>query len=329
MDKVSEDLSQVTDSPERPVLDLSGTSKEDIGNIVHGVRENIQSVSYKLKQIDLDRIIEGAHKMVDSNLVDGETLRGLRIITFDSDYVYVCTNGEHASVLDCEVEQITSVDDYGFKVYKIKHTEELGRKNSDYKGGTALICTKEVFDTAVDKDTFVKAGGYETPKTIFIPPSVKFNQLHKGKYDYDSDLIFHETAHVEEMSIYDWPNDREVPSFPSEEKINDFEGKVRSCKGIHRDVIDVVLGHLDRATTGEMYAITIERAAKNMYVPDKLVLHDKDIATDIASVAGFSKLSAKVLNSSHRKASILSLALEEVIPDFHERKQWLQSLLRT
>lgn len=139
-----------------------------------------------------------------------EVINNIRIVTFDSNYLYVITKGTHGSNDKFQVEEI-STPDSKFRTYKISHAGNIGRNPADYKGGYGMMLCDEVESTAVEAQKFPYKGHIldnTQPEsvlvTVQIPPPGPYKKIHQGQYDVLCDLLFHEAGHKQHERLIGW-----------------------------------------------------------------------------------------------------------------------------
>lgn len=294
--------------------------------------------SYEINHEDFEVVTEETEQLFKSSLLEPETLKNLRVTFFDSKNFYILTNGGHKSSETVEVEELPITSKADLRMYKVPHGEEFGKDVKDYKGGHAWFESPELEETAVGAEKVLnpktRSADTKTPilKTILLPPPSPFERLHGNRYDYKTDLLFHEAAHIEEMLIRDWPNKGEILPFPREKDLQEFSRIVESSAFIPPTVSGEIMKKFDRATLGEMYAMLVDREAKRQYIPQQIRRDDEEFDKNLEQFAklGTEKSKDKVseaLDSSHKKGYILARILEKQIPDYKERKNWIRKLM--
>lgn len=301
---------------------------------------------YKIQAEDLNVLIESADNLFDSTLLDPTTLRSLRIITFDSKNFYIITQGEHRSTEKYKVEELklNTKSRNNFRIYKINHKGWIG--DYRYRGATAWFEHEAIISTAVVTEEELVPNPKITKeknkilKTILIPPYGPYEEIHQGRFDYQTSTVFHEAGHIEEMLIRDWPNEGEIPSFPSEKQKEDFINLIRNsslASSLPREVVNNLVDNIDRATIGEMYATLVEREAERRFNPERIEREDEEFDKKLEEFLKSlendngerpnNKLK-EVMESAHKKGYLLARILEKEIPDYIERKIRLQRLMR-
>ncbi|MDP2676426.1 MAG: hypothetical protein Q8O83_01950 [bacterium] len=267
-----------------------------------GETEEAYFKSYEMGEDDKEVLLESAKTLFSLGVLGKETLDDLRIASFDSKNFYVITKGEHQSTDEFKVED-ASQNEKDFHIYCIGHGKNFRKR--DYAGAGAWYEVPELEETALNAKKVPNPKVLENKekilKAILIPPKEVFERIHGSRFEYDTDLVFHEAGHIEEMLLRDWPNEGEIPAFPSEKQRREF----MKTLDITQDI--------DRATIGEMYAMMIDREAKRQLGFEHIDMDDE---------------AQKMIDSSHKKGYLLAKALEEKYPDFIERKKWIQSLMK-
>jgi hypothetical protein len=131
------------------------------------------------------------------------------------------------------------------------------------------------------------------------------------------------------MLIRDWPNEGEIAPFPSSDKQTEFAEMIRKSNFLPAEIIDLIIQRIDRATIGEMYAFLVDREAKRKYRPERISSEDQELTNRISSLtpSDLVRVIEEYLNSAHRKGFILAVMLEQLIPDYNQRKEWLKHLM--
>ena len=118
---------------------------------------------YEISKEDLDAFWNNAFFIFEYNLLNEETLKGLRIVTFDSKYFYVITSEEHRSRENFIVEELRR-DERGLRLYRINHEGRLGTKEDDYRVARAWLETPELEKTAINSTKVLNPKIYEKEK---------------------------------------------------------------------------------------------------------------------------------------------------------------------
>ncbi len=305
--------------------------------------------NYKIKKKDLKILTKGIDLLYQSGLVDQKVLDNVRFITFDSEYLYVFTRGKHSSTKKFEVKEISSQSKTGFRIFKIKHLGWIGKRKKDYQGAHVDLICKEVEKTAIKAKKFpnerILYGSYFPEKileTVSIPPYEPFIKIHKKKFSYLTDLIFHESAHIEHRRLENWQlGEKEIVTFPSKEKENEFLKVIRKTKVFPRWFVNFLTKFLSRQVLNEMYAIAIDREAGRRYDFKRFKQEEKDFSKFLNDLKNKKK---KLINpklpfynyyqiyeafwSHHTIGRLLVRILEENFPNFEERKNFLQWLFK-
>jgi hypothetical protein len=82
---------------------------------------------YKIKEKDLRTLYEGIDLVSKSQLVEKEVLENIRVVTYDSEYLYIFTRGEHSSNDKYHIDEVESFSKAGFRIFRIKHSGFIGK----------------------------------------------------------------------------------------------------------------------------------------------------------------------------------------------------------
>lgn len=301
--------------------------------------------TYQIRPEDLATLQDGYDMVVDSGLVDVSIFDDLRIVTYDSNYFYILTKGEHVSQHGFIVENKETTNKSGFKLFSIPHHGSIGRKRDDYQTARAWICFDEVEKTQIGGKKFPlflqDRKLHSVLSAVFIPAKTAYIKRHRGEdmFPYFEDCIVHEVGHIERR-LLDLGDDKPPPAFPSPEQEKRFRDMVETNQKFHVWVKNMILRLISEDSLHEMYAIMIEREAKKRYHPDFISKKDSELAIVLSQLHPFeeSKENARnvwalsVVNNffreSHVNGELLVHVLEEQFPDFAERKAFVQSVLR-
>lgn len=291
---------------------------------------------YEMRPSDKESLVQSADALIDAGLHDEETLNGLCIMSYDHDSLYLLTRGEHQSTEKYSVEEISIQSRNGFRLHKFQ-SPNYATSEDDYRGATAWYEDPSIFETAVNPVLVANPKILEREKknnimkVIVIPPEAPFQAIHGDTYDYRSECVFHETAHIEEMGIRDWPNKGEIPAFPSKEQFEQFAQVIRSASFFPEYITEQILAGIDRFTLGELYAAVVDREAQRLYHSEAIEKKDEALLQRITD-GTLDRLTeedlARLLESPHKKGGWLAMILEKKFHDFRERKQFLQELMR-
>lgn len=290
-------------------------------------------LNYEASPDDITRLREGIELLRSQHLLEEETLKGLRFVTFDAQHIYVISEEEHHEVEGIALEELPMQN--GMHIYKIP-SRHLGSSERSYRGAGAWLELHEIEQTAGNATRVLnpKIGDQklkqEILKVVFAAPSDAFAVLNTKGTDYASGMIAHEAAHIEEMRYRDWPNEGSISPFPNKQREEEFGEIVRSGSSVPPDLAEKILNMVDRATMGELYAIAVERESlRRSHKDDKTRLAEYFQELTNEKVSFDDAHIIELLSSSHIKAYVLAHALEEVFPDYQERMAKLRELITT
>jgi hypothetical protein len=296
-------------------------------------KEYIDLSTYEIHPSDFERIFDGVAQLRTQNLLEEETLKGLRFLTCDAHHLYVFSTEPHVSMGDIAVEELAERD--GMHVYRLS-SQEVGAYEGIYQGGSAWWTLPELEQTAFDATrvpnpkTTKREEKNDILKVVFIPPSTAFESVNVKQHDYASSLIAHEAGHIEEMRYRDWPNEGEILPFPDEDHEKAFAQFIQDSGVLPPMLSEELLPRIDRATMGELYSILVERESRrlsNTEDKSKFPEYYKELTAD--GVSFDDEHISALLSSSHIKADVLAHALEAAFPDHTERMRRMRELITT
>lgn len=299
----------------------------------HNEKEQVDLAHYEIRPDDFECLFDGIEQLREQQLLEEETLKGLRFLTCDVNNLYVFSTELHASTDGIVIEKVAERD--GMHVYRIP-SSEWGADERIYKGGGAWYELKELEQTAVDATrvkspkTIKEEEKKDILKVVFVPPSAAFEGVQKGNFDYASSLIAHEAAHIEEMRYRDWPNEGEIAPFPDEEQEKEFARLIEEAGELPSTLIQELLTRVDRATIGELYATLVERESRHLSNTEDRTEYPEYYQKLTGKNVSFADENIKsLLSSSHVKAYVLAHAFEAAFPDYQERMSRMRELVST
>lgn len=299
--------------------------------------------SYEVKENDLKTLQEGIDLLTHSDLVEDTILDDLRFVTYDSRYFYIFTKGQHATNGRFVVEEITTLSQIGYRIYKVEHSGSVGRKEKDYRGARAWLLSDEIETTAVNAKKFPNENvlyqpDLPQPKEILdvvsMAPVGPYSKIQQGRFNYLTDVIFHEVGHIEHRRLEGWQEgEAAIGVFPSEKQRESFLSIVRESKKIPEWVTKAIIENIDKRAISEMYPMLIDREAAKRFDTDRfddenvsfeqMLIDIKDRSSNGTLVEKF----IKSLKSGHIAGRLLVRILEERFPDFNERKRFVREVL--
>jgi hypothetical protein len=311
--------------------------------------ENIQNQelkyfeTYQIKNSDLEEISRGIENIAESNLFEDGILDEIRFVTYDSKKLYVFTRGHHATNENFSVEEITSSMKNGFRIFAIHHSGFIGKKQSDYRGAKAWLLCDEIETTAVYAKKFPNENIlYEPdmpqPKEILdvvsMAPKDPYEKIQKGKFNYLTDVMFHEVAHIEHRRLENWQEGEEKTEvFPSGQQKESFLSAIRKTKIFPQEIISLIIENIDKRTIEEMYAMLVDREAAKRYDVQKFEdenAHFQKMITDLQNKNSNQEVFTQFqerLQFPHVTGRLLVRILEDQFSDFHDRKKNIRSIL--
>lgn len=262
-----------------------------------------------MREDDLVVIAKELDILVGSGLFLDKVFEKIRFVTFDSENLFIFTRGQHFSTTSYVVKELLSGSAKGFHLFKIKHDGSIGKDEKDYQGGRAWFLRPELEETVSDQEKFFNMFG--DPSLILdvvkITPPSRFIEINQDKWNYLTDVVFHEVGHIEHRRVIDWrPGRIKTEYFLTPDKEQEFKGLISD---------QFAKDHLDEESFSEMYPIMIDMEAAKRYCPEHLAKLREN-------------LSEYKADSKHVIGRRLAWSLEETIPDFHTRKQKVIELLK-
>jgi|GEM_PF-3075891 len=285
--------------------------------------------NYEVTEKDIKSISQGIEVISDSGLFENGVIDEIRIVTFDSNNLYVFTKGEHASNDRFEVEEISINNKSGFRLFKIPRIYY----DYNYKGAVAWLLCDEIESTAVNATKFPnefwnhswEPTAEEILDVVSIPPVESFEKFHGDKYSYLTDVMFHEVGHIEKRRLDNWQKGEEaVETFPSQKQEDEFKSMVESSTIFPGEVITALSESIDYGAISEMYAMLIDREALRRYRADRLEEEDVEFNKSLEDV---SSVVDEIKNNKHTRGRLIVRIFEDKFPDFVARKEAVGKLL--
>jgi len=299
--------------------------------------------SYEAKPSDLETLRQGIDTVVDSKLLEEEVLDNIRVVTYDSKSLYIFTRGEHAANESFVVEEIPSTGKTGFKIFKTTHRGLIGRDKENYGYARAWLLCEEIETTAVNARKFPNENILYQPElpqpteildVVSVPPEEPYNKIQKGWYNYLTDVVFHETGHIEQRRLDNWQiGEEKVETFPSEEQKKKFFSVIGQTRIFPQWMVSQIIGNTTNGAIDEMYPMLIDREAAKRYDKTKFDNENasfQDMLTNLQDESTNPEYTEWFKNSlmwKHTTGRLLVRVLEEQFPDFGERKQFVRSVL--
>lgn len=300
--------------------------------------------NYEIQRGDLETLAHDIDALAESELLEEGILDELRFVTYDSQYLYVFTRGEHRSNEAFTVEELPNRSKTGFRTFKIPNPGTYGKKTEDYRGARASLYCDELESTAVDKPE-----GSALP-VVSMAPFGPYQKLQKKGSNYITDVVFHEAGHIEHGDFEAGHRGEADPPFPTEEQKMKFLSAIQSSKLFPEWMKAKLIKKMSEeepreeemeygyeetifGTICEMYAMLIDREGKKRYDVVGFTREDtkfssmmQDLWIDPPDPEELGKFEAS-LRWAHPIARLLVRVLEEQFPDFKERKKFLRSVL--
>lgn len=169
---------------------------------------------------------------------------------------------------------------------------------------------------------------------VSIPPIGPFNKIHQGRFNYLTDLIFHEVGHIEHRRLENWQEgEAPVKDFPSDEQKEKFLSVIRQTEIFPDWITDLIIQSINRAAIEEMYAMLIDREAARLYDIQSFDTKNRqfeEVLTGVQNEPPSQELVEhykRLLKDRHVTGSLLVRILEEQFPDFGERKKFVRLIL--
>lgn len=311
------------------------------GNGLDPLRDYFEG--YEVSNEDLQVLCQSVDKLASSGLVEEQVLDEIRFVTYDSKYLYVFTQGEHASNERFQVEELPCASSTGLRLFKIPHSGSLEKDKADYTGATAWFLRDEVETTAVSAKKFPNRNTLDQPDlpqpemildVVQIPPIEAYRKKDREGHNYLTDMVFHEAGHIEHRRLQDWQLGAEnIGEFPSEVQRNRFLSVVRESSMLPDAHKDFVVQHINRGGLSEMVAILIDSEAAQHEDPVKSQTRKTKFRRWMDMLSGDSVDEAMLadfqgnVESRHGMGRLLVHILEDRFPDFAERKQFVRDCL--
>lgn len=299
--------------------------------------------NYEIKDSDLETLGQDIDQLADSRLIEDGVLQELRFVTYDSKYLYVFTRGEHASNERFHVEELPSTSTSGLRIFKIPHSGSIGKTRDDYRGASAWLIRDEVETTTVGAQKFPNQNILDEPDLLQpemildvaqIAPIEPYNKIQKGRFNYLTDMVFHEAGHIEQRRLQDWQiGNPLVGDFPSEKQKDKFVSVVRGTSILPDKFKDLVIQNINEGALSEMYAMVIDGEGAKIHDP---VRHDvgktqnRALMNALASEPVEERILEKFtrcIGGRHYTGQLLMHILEDRFPDFAGRKQFVRECL--
>lgn len=295
--------------------------------------------SYKIKENDLVELGEGINILYKSGLVNPKIIKNIQFVTYDSEHFYVFTTGSYKSKENIEVNKIKSTNK-SFKIFKIKNPKNLGRSKNDYRGARAWLLSSEIEETADRIEKFPNENIlYEPEKLqpkmildiISIPPVEPYKKIQKNKFNYLTDLIFHEAGHIEHRRLRNWKGkDSSKHTFPSDEQKNKFLSLINSSNILPKKITNTLIKNINKNSISELYTIMIDHEAAKRYDAHRHRVNNKNIEINslIKEInANQKKEKRGRMDDKYIYAKLLLKILEKSFPNFDKRKEFMNSIL--
>ncbi len=298
--------------------------------------------NYEVKSDDLESIQSGADLLIESGLFEANVTDNLRIVTYDSKNFYIFTRGEHSSTDKVKVEELPSSSKKGFRVFKIENSGPIGRKKGDYRDARGWLLRDEIESTAVNAKKFPNKNvlcqpNLPQPKEILdvisMAPKEPFEKFHMGKYDYLTDVIFHETGHIEQRRLENWhEGEGYVDVFPSDKQREEFKSAIQKTNIFPEEITGLIIKGAGKKAVNEMYAMIVNREAARQYKPEKIQKENTEFSKMMEKIKNGEKIVEKkflkeLVDRPHNIGRSLAIILEEQFPDFLERKKFVHHIL--
>jgi len=300
--------------------------------------------TYEAKDSDLESLQQGIDILAESNLLEQDVLKDIRFVTYDSHYLYVFTRGQHSTKDKFTVEEMPSSSKTDIKVYKIAHNGFVGTKKEDYRGARAWLLCDEIEATAVSARKFPNENVlYEPdvpqPKEILdvvsMAPKEPYEKIQQGRFNYLTDVIFHEAGHIEHRRLENWQGgEAPIETFPSDEQKEEFLSVIRQAKIFPESITALIIENIGKRAISEMYPMLIDREAAKLFDAEKFEAENTDFGKallDLQENLADQELITRFkesLESGHAMGRLLVRILEEKFLDFHERKDFVRSVLQ-
>jgi len=306
-------------------------------------REEEYFEAYKVREIDLQTLQQGIDTLVESRLLEEGILSDIRFVTFDSKTLYILTRGEHASNDKFSVGEIPSSSKTGFRVFSIPHSGFIGKSKEDYRDARAWLLCDEVETTSVNAKKFPNENQLYEPElpqperildVVSIPPLEPYNKIQQGRFNYLTDVIFHEAGHIEHRRFKNWQEGEEpVTDFPSEEQKETFLAVIRQTEAFPKWAVSSITESINSSAIQEMYAMLIDREGARRYDVQRFNSENQEFERELADIQDQPTNQEAVerfrqsIQGGHTNARLLVRILEEQFPDIVERKRFVRTVL--
>lgn len=299
--------------------------------------------NYEIKTSDLETLGQDIDQLAASGLVEDQVLQELRFVTYDSSYLYVFTRGAHASNDRFEVEELPSTSTSGLRIFKIPHSGAIGKTRDDYKGARAWLIRDEIEETAVGAQKFPNQNILDEPElpqperildVAQVAPIEPYNKIQKGRFNYLTDMVFHEAGHIEQRRLQNWQiGEGPLGDFPSEAQKEKFLSIVKESRVFPDAVKGLVISNINESGLSEMYAILIDSEAakehesvRSQTRKTKFKKWMTMLSSDSVDESELEEFNSYT-KSRHGIGELLVHVLEDRFPDFAERKQFVRECL--
>lgn len=286
--------------------------------------------SYEIKKDDLETLQQDVDVLAESELIEKEILEDTRFVTFDSKNLYVITKGEHVGNGEFSVEEISSSSRGGFNAFVIPHRGFIGKSESDYRGARAWLLCDELETTAVNAKKFPNENVLYQPElpqpkeildVVSMSPAGPYSEIQQGRYNYLTDIIFHEAGHIEYRRTRNWQEEEGlIGEFPSNKQREMFLSAILSTKKLPHQFLDYIIEYINKRSIEEMYPMVIDREAARRYDSRRFNANNDELRMLLDRF----KRSGELSSDGHTVGRFLALILEEQFSDFPERKEFVQ-----
>ena len=300
--------------------------------------------TYEVKSSDLETLQQDINTLVKSGLFEKVILDEIRFVTYDSKYLYIFTRGQHATNEKFCVEEISSLSKTGFKIFKIAHSGFIGKDRDDYRGAMSWLLCDEIETTSVNAKKFPNENILYQPdlsqqkkilNVVSMAPKEPYDKIQKGRFNYLTDVIFHEAGHIELRMLENWQGGEEkIATFPSAEQKEIFLSVVRRTNIFPEWIVNLIIENINIRAIREMYPMLIDREAAKRYDVQKFNDENNVFKKTLVKIQSehrnqkFIVRFKKSLKNSHITGRLLARILEERFPDFNKRKKFVRSVLK-
>lgn len=117
---------------------------------------------------------------------------------------------------------------------------------------------------------------------VSIPPYTPYTKIQKGRYNYLTDLLFHEAAHIEHRRLRNWQHGEGIVDvFPSDEQKEKFLSLIRDTKIFPEWLVNMIVSNINERAISEMYAILIDREAARRYDVQRFDRENKEFQENL------------------------------------------------